>query len=72
MYTHLRDRQFYENIYDRHTVEDARRGMVHYEKFYADLEAKLPKDDTIDRPGNAILLNAFYMPRISHFNPQPA
>jgi len=60
-YIHLKDRQFYEDIYDRHTVEDARRGMVHYEKFYADLEAKLPKDDTIDRPGNAILLNAFYM-----------
>lgn len=60
-YKHLHDRQFYEDIYDRHTVEDARRGMVHYEKFYADLEKRLPKDDQIDRPGNAIVLNAFYM-----------
>ena len=61
MYAHLRDRQFYEDIYDSHTVEDARRGMIHYEKFYTELEATLSKDDTIDRPGNAILLNAFYM-----------
>lgn len=61
MYTHLQERKFYEDIYDRHTVEDARRGMIHYDKFFAELEAKLPKDDKIDRPGNAILLNAFYM-----------
>ncbi len=61
MYTHLKERQFYEDIYDKHTVESGRRGMVHYEKFYKELEAKLDKDDTIDRPGNAILLNAFYM-----------
>lgn len=61
MYTHLQERKFYEDIYDKHTVESGRRGMVHYEKFYTELEAKLPKDDTIDRPGNAILLNAFYM-----------
>jgi len=58
---HLRERQYYEKLYDRHTVEDARRGIVHYDKFHADLEAKLPKGDKIDRPGNAILLNAFYM-----------
>lgn len=61
MYTHLQERKFYEDIYDKHTVESGRRGMVHYEKFYSELEAKLPKDDTIDRPGNAVLLNAFYM-----------
>lgn len=61
MYTHLQERKFYEDIYDRHTVEDARRGMIHYDKFHAEFETKLPKDDKIDRPGNAILLNAFYM-----------
>jgi hypothetical protein len=61
VYIHLKERKFYEDIYDRHTVEDARRSMIHYDKFYAELEAKLPKDDKIDRPGNAVLLNAFYM-----------
>lgn len=61
MYTHLKERQYYEHIYDRHTVEDARRDVAHYDKFYAELESKLDKDDTIDRPGNAVILNAFYM-----------
>ncbi|HMS23661.1 MAG TPA: hypothetical protein PKB09_02540 [Candidatus Saccharibacteria bacterium] len=66
MYTHLKERQLYEDIYDRHTVEDARRGMVHYEKFHADFEKKLPKDDKIDRPGNALLLNVFYMQTVGN------
>jgi hypothetical protein len=35
--------------------------MVHYYKFYDEFEKKLPKDEKIDRPGNAILLNVFYM-----------
>lgn len=61
MYVHLKERQFYEEAYDRHTVEYARRDVVHYDKFYAELESKLDKDDTIDRPGNAVILNAFYM-----------
>jgi predicted RNA-binding Zn-ribbon protein involved in translation (DUF1610 family) len=61
MYTHLKERQFYEDIYDRHTVEEARRGMVHYYKFHDDVEKRLDKGDTIDRPGNAAILNAFYM-----------
>lgn len=61
MYTHLKERDFYENIYDRHTVEDARRDIVYYYEFYTELESKLDKDDTIDRPGNAAILNAFYM-----------
>lgn len=66
MYTHLKERKFYEDIYDRHTVEDARRGMVHYDKFHADFEKKLPKDDKIDRPGNAFLLNVFYMETVGN------
>lgn len=61
MYVHLKERQYYEDIYDRHTVEDARRDIVYYDKFYIELESKLDKDDTIDRPGNAVILNAFYM-----------
>lgn len=59
--THLKDREFYETTYDRHTVEDARDGMVHYEKFYAEFKSILDRDDTVDSPGSAILLNAFYM-----------
>jgi hypothetical protein len=66
VYTHLKERLFYENIYDHHTVEDARRGMVHYDKFHADFEKKLPKDDKIDRPGNALVLNVFYMQTVGN------
>jgi len=66
VYRHLKERQFYENIYDRHTIEEARRGMVHYDKFYDEFRAKLPKDDKIDRPGNAILLNVFYMQTVGN------
>ena len=40
--------------------------MVHYDKFYADFERKLPKDDKLDRPGNAILLNVFYMQTVGN------
>jgi hypothetical protein len=64
--THLKAREYYEDIHDRHTVEYARRGMVHYEKFYKEFEAKLPKDDQIDRPGNALLLNVFYMQTVDN------
>lgn len=60
-YKHLKNRQFYEDIYDHHTVEDARRDMVHYEKFYAELKNKMPEGDTIDMPRNAVIANAFYM-----------
>lgn len=61
MHTHLKDRSYYEDIYDRLTVEDGRRGMKVYDDFFTDFEKKLPKDGKIDRPGNAILLNAFYI-----------
>ena len=63
---HLKDRKFYEDIYDRHTVEDARRGMVYYDKFFLELKKKIPKDDKIDRPWNAILLNVFYMQTVGN------
>ena len=48
-------------MYDRMTVGSARRNIVHYYDFYTKLENKLPKGDKISRPGNAILLNVFYM-----------
>ena len=35
--------------------------MVYYDDFLIKFEKKLPKDDKLDRPGDAILLNAFYM-----------
>lgn len=60
-YIHLKDRKWYEDIYDHHTVEWARFGMTHYEKFYAELKEKIPKDDTIERPAYGPMLNAFYM-----------
>jgi hypothetical protein len=65
-YTHLKDRQYYEDLYDRLTVEDARRGMNYYNDFYAKFEKKLPKDDKIDRPGNAFVLNVFYMQTVGN------
>lgn len=66
MYTHLKDRQYYENLYDKFTIEAARRGMVHYEKFLAEFESKLPKGETIDKPGNAFLVNVFYMETVGN------
>lgn len=66
MYTYIKERQHYEDLYSRLTVESARRGIAHYDKFYADFESKLPKDDKINRPGNAILLNVFYMQTVGN------
>lgn len=61
MYVHLKDRQYYEDLYDHQTVEDGRRGQPHYDKFLKDLLKKLPKGDTLDLPRNAVVANAFYM-----------
>jgi hypothetical protein len=61
MIDNLKSRSYYEDLYDRLTVKDARRGMIYYDDFYAKFEKKLPKDDKIDSPGNALLLNVFYM-----------
>lgn len=66
MYTHLKERKHYEDIYDRHTVEDARRGMGYYDDFYTDFEKKLPKGEKLDKPGNAFLLNVFYMETVGN------
>lgn len=61
MYVYLKSREHYEDSYDHSTVETARRDIVYYEDFYAEFEKKLPADDKISRPGNALLLNVFYM-----------
>lgn len=66
MYTHLKERKYYEDLYDKFTIENARRGMVHYDKFYAEFESKLPKDEKMDRPGNAFLINVFYMETVGN------
>jgi hypothetical protein len=51
----------YHDLYDRLTVESARRGIVHYDRFFNDIKSKLKPGDKLDRPGNAIVLNVFYM-----------
>lgn len=66
MYTHLKDQQYYEDLYDKFTVESARRGMAHYDDFFKKFEKKLKPDDKIDRPGNALLLNVFYMETVGN------
>lgn len=66
MYVHLKERKYYEDLYDKFTVEDARRGMVYYDKFYTEFETKLPKDEKIERPGNVFVLNVFYMQTVGN------
>lgn len=66
MYIHLKQRQYYEDLYDRHTVEDARRGTGYYDDLYTDFEKKLPKGEKLDKPGNAFLLNVFYMETVGN------
>lgn len=63
---YVKERSYYEDLYDRLTVETARRGMRYYEDFYKDFEDKLPKNEKIDRPGNAFLLNVFYMETVGN------
>lgn len=64
MYIYLQEHEYYENLYDRLTVANARRGQYHYDNFVAQLAKKVkqldPPDD-LSRPGNAILMNLAYM-----------
>ncbi len=64
MYTRPKDRTHYEGRYDCFTVELGRRGRYHYQQFLQqftqDLKQLNPSED-ISRPGNAILVNLFYM-----------
>ncbi len=66
MYTHLKERKFYEDLYDKFTVDAARRGMGYYDDFYADFKTKLPVGEKIDKPGNAFVLNVFYMQTVGN------
>lgn len=61
MHTHLKERAYYKNLYDRQTVEEARRSIKYYDNFQAEIKKKLPKGETIEKPGNALLLNVFYL-----------
>lgn len=60
MYTHLKERQFYEDIYDRHTVEDGRHHQASFEKVYDDFFKKFPDEDP-KRPGVILHMNILYM-----------
>ncbi len=66
MYKHLKKLNYYEDLYDKFTIEDARRGMGYYDEFYSDFETKLPKGEKIDKPGNAFLINVFYMETVGN------
>ena len=66
MYVHLKERQYYEDLYDRLTVDYARDHIDYYDKFHAEFKEKLPKGEKIDRPGNAFLLNVYYMQTIGN------
>jgi hypothetical protein len=61
MYTHLKERKYYEDLLDRSTVEAGRRNIKYYDDFFDEIKSKLKPGEKIDRPGNAIILNAFYM-----------
>jgi hypothetical protein len=67
MFTHLQDRKYYEERYDKFTVEWARRNVKYYENFYDKFEKKLPKGEKLDKPGNVFLLNVFYMETVGNF-----
>src|SRR5215216_1546204 len=60
MYIHLKERQFYEDIYDRHTVEEGRRNQASFEKVYDDFFKKFPDVDS-KHHGVILHMNIFYM-----------
>ncbi|NCU29030.1 hypothetical protein EOM60_00260 [Candidatus Saccharibacteria bacterium] len=64
--TYLRARHYYEYRYDKFTIETARRGVVHYDKFLTEFESKLPKGEKLDKPGNAFVVNVFYMQTVGN------
>ncbi len=66
MYTHLKDRKYYEDLYDKFTVENARRGMSYYYDFLRRFRKTVTKYQTIERPGNAFVLKVFYMQTVGN------
>lgn len=63
---HLKDHQYYKDLYDKFTIEAARRDMVYYDKFLSEFERKLPKGEKLDKPGNAFAVNVFYMQMVGN------
>lgn len=59
-YIHLKERRFYEGIYDRSTVEWGRRHQASYEDAVKEMRSKFPDEDP-ERPGNIFLVNILYM-----------
>lgn len=63
---YVNENSYYEKLYDRTTVEHARRNIVYYNDFFDDLVKKLKPGDKVDRPGNALVLNLFYMQAVGN------
>lgn len=54
MHTYLQEREYYENLYDKITVADARRGQYHYDNLVARFAKKVQQLDPpngLSRPG---------------------
>ncbi|HEY8992516.1 MAG TPA: hypothetical protein VIM37_01560 [Candidatus Microsaccharimonas sp.] len=62
----MKDSEYYEDLYDRFTVEDARRGMKYYDDFLEEMKTKLPKGETLEKPANAFVANVFYMQTVGN------
>jgi hypothetical protein len=60
MYIRLKERQFYEDIYDRHTIEDGRRNQATFDEMYDDFFKKFPNEEP-KRYGVILHMNIFYM-----------
>ncbi len=60
MYMHLKDRHYYEDMYDRHTVEWGRRDMGYFEDFYKKWFEIMP-DEKPESFRSAFHLNHIYM-----------
>lgn len=48
MYIYLQEHEYYENLYDRLTVANARRGQYYYDDFVAQLTEKVKQLDPPD------------------------
>lgn len=60
MYTHLKERKYYEDLYDRHTVESARQNLTYFQEMYEKWFEMMPEDKPGDfRP--TFHLNWIYM-----------
>lgn len=60
MYLHLKERQYYEDNYDRLTVEGGRHDHERFKRFYSELLEKLPDQDP-KHQGFIMMMNAAYV-----------